>query len=119
MEKTIPVDRLYVVLNKIIGPENNLNTLNIVTIIVTLMQIVDKFKDVKGPQKKVVIITVLDKYVRESMDATKEETKSIRLIIDKTIPTLIDTLISVDKKTLSIKRRNYIRYLCCCLRCFI
>jgi hypothetical protein len=93
-------DKLYAELKANIG-EESITPMNIVSIVVTLMKIVERFEDLPGVQKKQLILDTLVKYVKDELDGVAENI--VVRIIELTVPTLIDAFISVDKKKVTIK----------------
>lgn len=70
-----------------------INTLNIFTITINLMQLVEKYPKMKGPEKKGLVILVIQKLIKKY--ASDEALLSL-------IPPFIDNVISVDKGKISI-----------------
>lgn len=107
------VERLYEELKKIIG-KGNINSSNIVTILISLMQIVEKYQDVSGIQKKAIILKALKLVINDQV-TNEEEAKALNLLVEVTLPTVIDTLVSVDKKEIQIKiKKGCSKLLKCC-----
>jgi hypothetical protein len=107
------VERLYEELKKIIG-KGNINSSNIVTILISLMQIVEKYQDVSGIQKKAIILEALELVINDQV-TNEEEAKALNLLVEVTLPTVIDTLVSVDKKEIQIKiKKGCSKLLKCC-----
>lgn len=94
------VDRLYESLSRIIG-DKKVTTVNIVLIATNLMKIVEKYPDLHGTQKKSLVIHVLKRFVVDHLDG--EEESSLILFIDMFLPSVIDTIVSVDKKEIAVK----------------
>lgn len=106
-----PSERLYDELKKIVG-EGKLTSSNIVTILISLMQIVENY-DVKGTEKKAIILDVLDHLIDDTMDA--EEAKNLKSLIQFILPSVIDTFISLDKKEIVIKlKKSLSKFFSCC-----
>jgi hypothetical protein len=97
---TKDVDRLYESLSRIII-NKKVTTVNIVIIATNLMQIVEKYPNLLGVHKKSLVIYVLKKFVVNNI---KGETElSLLLFIDMFLPSVMDIIISVDKKEISVK----------------
>ena len=96
----LPADQLYNNLITLLGDEK-ISSVNIVLITASLMQVVEKFPGLPGNEKKDLIIQVLKRYTIDKIDDEEEE-KSVLLFIDLFLPSVIDTIISVDKKKLVI-----------------
>jgi len=97
------VDRLYEDLVRIIGDEP-LTMLNLASVLVNLMQIVERMHDLHGKEKKNLIIRVVDKY----MDAHPSDGMSILIVAP-----MIDTMVSIDRGEMAIK----IKPINCLLAC--
>lgn len=106
------VDRLYESLSRIIG-DKKVTTVNIVLIATNLMKIVEKYPDLHGTQKKSLVIHVLKRFVVDHLDGEAES--SLILFIDMFLPSVIDTIISVDKKEVAIKiKKGFKACFACC-----
>jgi len=92
------VDGLYNTLSK---SNSHLSKENITIVVINLMQLVEKYPDLTGEQKKHLVIHVVKKFIKDKTD--KEEEQVLLTFVDVFLPTIIDTLVSVDKKELAIK----------------
>ncbi len=70
-----------------------INTLNIFSITVNLMQLVEKYPKMKGPEKKALVILVIQKLIKKY--ASDQTLLSL-------IPAFIDQAISIDKGKVTI-----------------
>lgn len=77
-----------------------LTTSNIINVVVNLMIIAERFSHMTGLQKKGYVIQVLRLVVEKNVTDSKEE---ILMFIDNVLPSLIDTMISLDRKEVQIK----------------
>jgi hypothetical protein len=109
----VSVDRLYGELNSMIG-SGTVTANNIVTVVISLMKIVERYREVKGPQKKAVILRVMDRFIKDRIGNT-QEAETISILLQTIIPPLIDTLVSVDTQKLKIKTKKCFRsvFACC------
>ena len=106
------VDRLYESLSRIIG-DKKVTTVNIVLIATNLMKIVEKYPDLHVTKKKSIVIHVLKRFVVDHLDGEAES--SLILFIDMFLPSVIDTIISVDKKEVAIKiKKGFKACFACC-----
>lgn len=80
-----------------------INVLNFPTIVVELMKTVEKIKNVEGIIKKQLVISCVQRYVDKNQ--TSEYVAWLNLL-----PSLIDTMISVDKHTVRISNPTW-----CCI----
>lgn len=111
---TNAVENLYQQLSSIVG-SGTITVSNIVGISFSLMQIVEKYKNLKGEQKKAAVIKVLDKFILERL-GDAQESRDIRMFVHLTLPGLIDTLVSLDRHKLKIKVKSCSKKLeCLCL----
>lgn len=94
------VDKLYISLSELVKGKK-LTTENAVQIAINLMQIVETYPNLHGKQKKALVLQVLKLFVRGNMDGDEE--RALLTFIDLFLPTVIDTLVSVDKKEIAIK----------------
>lgn len=106
------IDKLYNSLSRIVEGEK-INTTNVVSIVTNLIQIVEKYPDIKGEQKKLLLIHVLKNFVKNNLD--DEEKIAVLTFIDLFLPSVIDTIISVDKKEIVIKMKKSFKvcFPCC------
>ena len=78
-----------------------------------LMQIVEKYPKISGTQKKSLVIQVLKKFVIDQSDGDTEN--ALLLFIDTFLPSVIDTIISVDVKDIVINIKKGVKsfFICC------
>jgi len=91
---------------------------NIVIITTEIIQLVEKYNNLTGIQKKMVVINVIKKLVNTQFD-TDEDKKAMNIIIDLTLPSIIDNLISAingDFKFNKEKVNSFFKKLCCCAK---
>ncbi len=91
---------------------------NIISIVTELIQLVEKYKSLTGPQKKMLVISVIRKLVN-SQDISQNDKNTINIVIENTVPVVIDSLISAINGKLSFNKTKVIsfiktRILCCC-----
>ena len=86
---------------------------NIITIALDLMQVVETYQELKGVEKKQLIINTLKKFIDDEMKGTDPEyNKLILLIVNTTLPIAIDAFISIDTKQIQIKITGYLKTCC-------
>lgn len=83
---------------------NSMSAENIITTTVTLMQISEQFKTLTGPMKKQLVLDVIKDSIKDN--------EELVYLVDMILPSLIDTIISVDKKELRIKVKKCFFKLC-------
>lgn len=103
------VEILRLEIKKILNGEK-MSASNVMFILVSLMQTVESFNNLKGVNKKHLILSVLNKYIEEEVEDEDEE-RTLKLLVSMTLPSAMDMLVSIDKKELKIKLSK----LCGCL----
>lgn len=89
---------------------------NVVLVATELIQLVEKYKTLTGVQKKTMVINVVKKLVNSQFD-TPEDKKAMNLIIDLTLPTVVDNLINAINGNLKFdkeKVKSFFRKFLCC-----
>ena len=111
---TEPVSRLYDEIESMIDGKK-IDAASIISIATLLMMTVEKYSDVKGIQKKEIVLAVLRKVVEEKIDDA-DERSSVLFLIEQTVPPVIDALVAVDKGQLKIKIQKGCKsiFSCCC-----
>ena len=97
------VDKLYDSLTKIIKA-NEINQENIVKVALNLMQIVEKYPNISGQQKKALVIHVLRRFC--------EDNKDLHPFIEHILPSVIDTMISLDRSEVIVAVATGCKSLC-------
>lgn len=105
--------KLYDELEKVVK-EEGFTSSNIISIVIYLMQIVEGYNDLSGKEKKELVIEVLNKFIDENVDDEKEENE-LKFLVRITVPPLIDSIISLDKRELKIKTEKCLSKIFCCL----
>ena len=84
-----------------------------------LIQFVEKYKTFTGQQKKSMVINVIKKMINEQTEKyTEEERVALMLVVNTTLPTMIDTTIDAINGLLKFtkdKTKNtcFSKFLCC------
>jgi len=82
-----------------------------------LIQFVEKYKTLTGQQKKNMVINVIKKMINEQTDKyTEEERTALMLVVNTTLPTVIDTTIDAINglaKFTKDKKNTFSKFLCC------
>jgi hypothetical protein len=91
-----------------------LTPVNITTILVSLMQFVEKYPKLGGSQKKQVVLEAINMLINDSNDNVEESTH-LKLLAQTTLPTVIDLVVSIDRRQVGIKLKKLYKYLlkCC------
>lgn len=80
------------------------------------MKIVDTFKNISGVDKKKLVILILNKVIDLNIVSNIEEKEMLHSFINNILPNVIDMMISIDKKEISIKLKEIKK--CCFNFCF-
>jgi hypothetical protein len=113
---TLPTNatlKLYAELKNIIG-KGQITPSNIITMVLNLMQVVEQYENLKGKQKKAAIIDVLNQVIDEQVH-TEQYALELKSLVHLILPTVIDAMISIDKKEVEIKVKNGCKKLISCL----
>jgi len=113
---TLPTNatlKLYAELKNIIG-KGQITRSNIITMVLSLMQVVEQYENLKGKQKKAAIIDVLNQLIDEQVPM-EQEALELKSLVHLTLPTVIDAMVSIDKKEVEIKVKNGCKKLISCL----
>lgn len=81
--------------------KSDIDTTTIVSITITLMQVIESYKKLTGNQKKSIVLHTLQKYVNDEVVNLNNKIK-ILSFINKLLPPIIDTFISIDKQDIQI-----------------
>lgn len=99
----VAAERMYEEIKKAVG-DGKLTPNNVVNILISLMQTVDGYADLKGAQKKAVVIeAILQLIEAEVEEASKEQFKQLVLI---TLPSVVDSFVKLDAKKLKITSKH-------------
>jgi hypothetical protein len=105
----VAAERMYEEVKKIIG-NGKLSTSNVVRIVISLMQIVETYVDLKGEQKKGVVIEallyIIDQEIKDEIK--KEQFKQLVLVM---MPAVVDAFVQLDRSKLKIKKTTTITHL--------
>ncbi len=98
---------------------SRITPINIVVFATELMQIVEKYNGLTGPQKKMLVINVIKKLVNNQADS--EETRvALNTIIDFTLPSVIDNLVDAINGNIKFNKEKvqsfFKKYICCCIK---
>ncbi len=108
------VEMLYEELKKVIG-NGSLSRSNVVVVLLSLMRSVEQYDDVNGVQKKEMILNALNHLISDQI-RDPIEAMELKLLVQLTLPTVIDTFVSIDKKELQIKLKKGCSKLFSCCR---
>lgn len=78
---------------------------NIILITSELIQIVEKYKNLTGMQKKMLVINTIKRIVNEQLN-TPEEQMALTIIIDNTVPNIIDGFVSAINGLMNFTKNN-------------
>lgn len=110
------IDNLYDEILEVRNGEK-LTLSNGVSFCVNLMQLVEKYTNFSGSQKKQIVIDVINKIIEVQVDDVNLE-KDLINFSNSVLPNTIDIIVSVDRKKLVIKTKKIFKYIydkiCCC-----
>jgi hypothetical protein len=86
------LEELYKYVKQTLG-NNKITAASLMSIANNLMQIVEKYNDLSGNQKKMLVIDTIKRIINETVDDSSDRS-NLLMIADITLPTVIDTLIS-------------------------
>jgi hypothetical protein len=118
----IKLDELVAYISSIQGIEK-ITPINVVIVVDKLVQIVEKYSDLTGSQKKMLVLDAIKKIVNTSTYLSKDERVTLIVIIDLTMPHVIDSIISAingdmkfekDKNKKSCFSKLFSSLFCCC-----
>jgi len=108
------VEKLYTRL--VLEMNFELSPSNITMYLVTLMQLVESITSLKGHDKKNLVIQVMEFLIMEQIRDDNEYKEQLSLLVKLTLPELIDTIVSIDRKEVKIKIKKGVKNLldgCC------
>ena len=108
--ETVLYNHILTTLNKT-AIDNN----NVIEIIVSLIQKADSYKKLSGGDKKNIVLKTVKKFCNENIPDNSDKKGSIILFIDIFLPSIIDILVSIDKRELILKLKKGLKG---CLPCF-
>jgi len=98
---------------KVAFGSEQLSTSSVITLAVRLMEVVEKLPNIDGAEKKRIVIEVAKLIVNDS-NISDEDKINVNLIIDLTLPMVIDTIISASRGQFSFNNlKNKLKKLCC------
>ena len=111
----VKLEEMVFYIKSILGNEK-ITATNIVIIATSLMNVVEQYKDLTGSQKKMLIIDTIKRVINENTNDV-EERIALMVIVDFTLPPLIDTLISAINGNLKFEKKKIVSSLkkifCC------
>jgi len=105
---------LYNYISKI-AEKTQIDNNNVIQVIVSLIQQVDSYKKLNGDDKKNIVLKTVKKFCNENMPDNTDQSISIIIFIDMFLPSIIDVLVSIDKRELILKLTKGLKG---CLPCF-
>jgi hypothetical protein len=111
----VKLEEMVFYIKSILGNEK-ITATNIVIIATSLMNVVEQYKDLTGSQKKMLIIDTIKRVINENTNDV-EERMALMVIVDFTLPPLIDTLISAINGNIKFEKKKIVSTLkkifCC------
>ena len=118
---TVPkssVENLYRELKQLLNG-SKLTEGNVVSILISLMRFIDTFPNLRGYQKKLVILEAMNIMIDDQYKDDPEHCLNLKTLVSMTLPGVIDAFVEIDKKKINIKIKKSINNLikCCCSIC--
>ena len=111
----IKLEQMVEYIKNTLGDEK-ITATNIVIISTNLMHIVEQYKDLTGSQKKMLILDTIKKVINQNVNEPQERI-SLMLIVDMTLPPMLDTLVSAINGGLKFEKDKVIstfkKIFCC------
>ena len=100
-----PKSKLYRQMCSIAEEEGGLTLYNIARITIQVMKLAQQFSNLKGAQKKDLVVYVIAKYVQEKV-SDEQLARDLSLFIEMTLPSVIDSFIELNNGETKIKVKN-------------
>ena len=111
----IKLEQMVEYIKNTLGDEK-ITATNIVIISTNLMHIVEQYKDLTGSQKKMLILDTIKKVINQNVNDPQERI-SLMLIVDMTLPQMLDTLVSAINGGLKFEKdkvvSGFTKLFCC------
>ena len=107
-------DVLYDYIRSIVD-KTQIDNNNVIQVIVSLIQKVDSYKKLSGEVKKNIVLKTVKQFCNDNIPNNTDQKVSIILFIDMFLPSIIDVLVSIDKRELILKISKGLKG---CLPCF-
>ncbi len=100
----VAAERMYEEIKKAVG-NGTLTPNNIIIILINLMQIADKYVDLKGAQKKAVVLEAILQLIDSEIEDESEKEKFKQFVL-LTLPSVVDSFVKLDTNKLKIKSKR-------------
>jgi len=111
----IKLEQMVEYIKNTLGDEK-ITATNIVIISTNLMHIVEQYKDLTGSQKKMLILDTIKKVINQNVNDPQERI-SLMLIVDMTLPPMLDTLVTAINGGLKFEKdkvvSGFTKLFCC------
>jgi hypothetical protein len=106
------VDTTYKYIKSVYG--TSITPTNVIVIASNLIQVVEKYKTLPGNQKKMVVINSIKMVVQEQTEMNDTDRAAFNVIMDATLPTVIDNLIEAINGDMKFNKETIKnKFLCC------
>lgn len=98
------------------GLKKTLDLENTIPLIVFLMEQVSQFTNLKGGQKKDVVISTVQKYIQTTDQLSSKQKDELMYFIQNTVPQMIDYFVLVSKQVFKFTvkhKKNFMKCLPC------
>ena len=102
------IEKLY---TKLVLENTNtrLSPTNVVSYLINLMQIVESVVNLDGESKKQLVMQVMEYFIETQIENDDEYATELKLIVQLTLPELIDTIVNIDRKKVKIKVKKGVK----------
>ncbi len=102
------IDQLYGVMKTL--AKDGVTPRNITSIVLSLMQNIQKVTNMKGADKKDAVVYVVQKYIEVEVQ-DPDLNRDLKIFADLTLPPLIDEFIALNNRETRIKIKNCLKEL--------
>ena len=102
------IDQLYGVMKTL--AKDGVTPRNITSIVLSLMQNIQKVTNMKGADKKDAVVYVVQKYIEVEVE-DPDLNRDLKIFADLTLPPLIDEFIALNNRETRIKIKNCLKEL--------
>lgn len=116
LKKSIPLQLIKPIYDQIgiFLDGNKLSTYNIIDLSINLMKFIETFPELSGIEKKNIVLHVLNKFSNDYLNDGHNKTNIINFI-EYILPSLIDSIISIDNKEIIINtNKGFKKLFSCC-----
>ena len=84
---------------------------DILKLVIVMMKEIEKYKTIKGVKKKKYVLYAINVLITKKV-SNADDKKRILFITNRTLPFIIDTMVSIDKRQIKIKLKSLKKKIC-------